>query len=264
MSVFRQDALAGKVAFVTGGGSGICRGITEAFMRHGADAAILGRKADRLEQTARELSEATGRRCLPVAGDVREPEAVEAAIDRTLAELGGLDVVVNGAAGNFLSPAAALSYKGFRTVLEIDTLGTYNVSKAAFTKALSRNGGSIINISATLHYTGMPLQVHAGSAKAANDAMIRHLAVEWGAAGIRVNAIAPGPIGDTEGMRRLAPGGFADKLAKSVPLRRLGEILDIANAALFLASDAASYVTGAVLVVDGGSWLTAGGLNPMG
>ncbi|MCA9514221.1 MAG: SDR family oxidoreductase, partial [Myxococcales bacterium] len=111
---------------------------------------------------------------------------------------------------------------------------------------------------------GMALQVHAGSAKAANDAMTRHLAVEWGAANIRVNAIAPGPIGDTEGMRRLAPGGFAEKLAKSVPLRRLGTIQDIADAAVFLASDAASFVTGAILVVDGGSWLTAGGLSPMG
>jgi len=263
-SVFRSDILAGRVAFVTGGGSGICRGVTEAFMAHGADAIIVSRKQERLDEAAAELEAATGRRCLGVAADVRDPDAVEAAIDRAIAAFGKIDVVVNGAAGNFLSPAAALSYKGYRTVIEIDTLGTFNVSKAAFHKSLVHHGGVVLNISATLHYAGVPMQVHAGSAKAAIDAMTRHLAVEWGAAGVRVNAIAPGPIGDTEGMRRLAPRGFADKLARSIPLGRVGRIDDVADAALFLASDAASFVTGAILVVDGGSWMTMAGLNPAG
>ncbi len=264
MSIFREDVLAGRVALVTGGGSGICRGITEALMRHGCDAVITSRKLERLEAAAAELSAATGRRCVPVAADVRDPAAVDAAIDRALGELGGLDIVVNGAAGNFLSPAAALSPNGFRTVLDIDAAGTFNVSKAAFTKALNRTGGVILNVSATLHYIGQPFQVHAGSAKAAVDAMTRHLAVEWGPAGVRVNAIAPGPIGDTEGMRRLAPGDLKARMERKIPLGRFGRVSEIADAAVFLASDAASYITGAVLVVDGGAWMTTGGMDLMG
>ncbi len=254
-SSFKPDILQGKVVFVTGGGSGIGRGIVLKMMEHGADAVIVSRNAERLEVAARELAAATGRRALPVVADVREPTQIEAAFDQAMQTFGRVDILVNNAAGNFLAPAAALSYKGFATVHAIDTLGTYNVSKAAFTKALKDTGGVIINISATLQYTGVPFQVHAGSAKAAIDAMTKHLAVEWGPAGIRVNAIAPGPIDDTEGMKRLAPPGFKEKLASKVPLKRLGTCEEIADAALFLASDAARYVTGAVLVVDGGAWL---------
>ncbi len=253
---FQPDLLTGKVAFVTGGGSGIGRAIVQRFLEHGADVVIASRNLARLEQAAAELSAATGRRCLAVQADVREPEQIEAAVDRALAELGRIDILVNNAAGNFLAPAAALSYKGFATVHAIDTLGTFNVSKAVFARWLQRNGGVIINISATLQYTGTPFQVHAGSAKAAVDAMTRHLAVEWGAARIRVNAIAPGPIDDTEGMKRLAPGDLKDKLARQIPLGRFGRADEIAQTALFLASDAASYVTGAIFVVDGGAWLT--------
>jgi len=253
---FKPDLLAGKVAFVTGGGSGIGRAIVQRFLEHGADAVIASRNLERLTLAAAELEAATGRRCIAVQADVREPEQVEAAIAKGLDTFGRLDIVVNNAAGNFLAPAAALSYKGFATVHAIDTLGTFNVTKAAFTRWLKDHGGCIINISATLHYTGTPFQVHAGSAKAAIDAMTKHLAVEWGPAGIRVNGIAPGPIDDTEGMRRLAPGGLKEKLARQIPLGRFGRADEIAQMALFLASDAASYVTGAIFVVDGGAWLT--------
>lgn len=253
---FNPDLLAGKVAFVTGGGSGIGRAIVKRFMEHGATAVIASRNREKLDAAAAELIAATGGKCLAVQADVREPEQVEAAIDLAVRTYGRLDIVVNNAAGNFLAPAATLSYKGFATVHGIDTLGTFNVTKAAFTRWLKDHGGNIINISATLHYTGTPFQVHAGSAKAAIDAMTKHLAVEWGPAGIRVNGIAPGPIDDTEGMKRLAPGGLKDKLAKQIPLGRFGHADEIANTALFLASDAASYVTGAIFVVDGGAWLT--------
>ncbi len=257
-SVFRTDILEGKVAFVTGGGSGIGRGIVEAFLAHGAaGVTIVGRKADRLAEAA---ASARGRgEVLAAPADVRRPEDVEAALERTLERFGRIDVVVNGAAGNFLSPAAALSYNAFRTVMDIDAMGTWNVCRASFDRALRDRGGAVINLSATLHYAATPLQVHAAAAKAAVDAVTRTLALEWGPLGIRVNGIAPGPIDGTEGMSRLAPGELRAATLRSVPLRRFGAIEDIANAALFLASDAASFVNGATLVVDGGAWLVGMG-----
>lgn len=191
-SIFREDALKDRVALVTGGGSGICKGIAWALVAHGARTAIVGRKAERLEAAAEELSERTSRQCLVTPADVRDPAAVERAVDATLERFGRLGVVVNGAAGNFLCPAAQLSYNGFRTVVEIDTIGTYNVSKACFDRALQKNGGSIVNISATLHHGATPLQSHAAAAKAAVDSLTRSLALEWAGLGIRVNGIAPG------------------------------------------------------------------------
>lgn len=255
MSIFRDDILAGQVAFITGGGSGICKGIAEALMKHGCDTVITSRKQARLDAAAAELEAATGRQCLPVACDVRDTDTVQAALDAALARFGRIDILINGAAGNFLAPAAALSPKGYRTVLEIDAIGTYNVTRLAFDAYLKQHGGHVLNISATLHYTGVPLQTHAGAAKAAIDAMTRHLAVEWGPLGIRVNCIAPGPIDDTEGMSRLAPPGFKEKLQQRIPLQRFGRVDEIGDAAVFLSSTAASYITGAVLVVDGGTWM---------
>ena len=192
---------------------------------------------------------------MPTPADVREPEAVEASLDAAVEALGPIDIVVNGAAGNFLAPAAQLSYNGFRTVIAIDTLGTFNVSRAAFERGLRDRGGAILNISATLHYGATPLQVHASSAKAAVDAMTRSLALEWGSLGIRVNGIAPGPIADTEGMARLAPKDLSENMKKQIPLGRFGRIEEVADAALFLCSAGASLITGATLVVDGGACL---------
>jgi peroxisomal 2,4-dienoyl-CoA reductase len=254
-SVFRADLLEGKVAFVTGGGSGICKGIAAAFLAHGARVAIVSRKLERLEATAKELSDAHGRECVPLVADVRDPKTVEAALDATLARFGRLDVVVNGAAGNFLAPAAQLSYNGFKTVLEIDTVGTYNVCRASFDRWLRDHGGVVLNISATLHYAATPLQVHASAAKAAVDAITRTLAVEWGALGIRVVGIAPGPIDETEGMTRLAPGDIRARLERGIPIRRFGRIDEIASLAVFLVSPGASLVHGATVVADGGAWL---------
>lgn len=254
-SVFQKDILAGKVAFVTGGGSGICYGITQALMEHGADAVILGRKADRVASSAEALAKATGKACLGVPCDVRDPKAVEAALAQALARFGRLDIVINGAAGNFLAPASQLSYNGFRTVIEIDTIGTFNVSRAAFDAWLRDHGGVLLNISATLHYGATPMQVHAAAAKAAIDSMTRTLAVEWAGLGIRVNGIAPGPIDDTEGMSRLAPGDIKQRMIDSIPIRRFGRIEEIANLALFLCSDAASLIHGTTVVADGGAWM---------
>jgi peroxisomal 2,4-dienoyl-CoA reductase len=254
-SAFKSDVLRGKTALVTGGGSGICFGITKKLLAHGARAVIVGRKADRLATAAAELERATGQTCLASSADVRDPAAIGAAVDHAVRELGGLDILVNGAAGNFLAPAAQLSPNGFRTVMDIDACGTFNASRAAFDKAMRDRGGVILNISATLHYAATPMQIHASAAKAAVDAITRTLAAEWASLGIRVNGIAPGPIDDTEGMSRLAPGELRDKLTSKIPIRRFGTIDEIANVALFLCSDAASLIHGATIVADGAAWL---------
>jgi len=252
LDVFRDGVLAGHVALVTGGGTGICRGIADAYARFGADVCIVSRKPDVLTRTAAELAERHGRAVLAVAADVRDPDAVAGAIRQTIERFGKLDTIVNGAAGNFLAPAAALSPNGFRTVVEIDLVGTFIASRAAF-EAMQRAGnGLVLNISATLHHHGTPLQIHAAAAKAGVDSVTRSLAVEWGRFGIRACAIAPGPIADTEGMRRLAPGEIADRAKAAIPAGRFGTIDEIAAAAVYLRSAAAAYVTGHVLVVDGG------------
>ena len=246
LEVFRDDILAGHVALVTGGGTGICRGIAHAYARLGAKVCIVSRKADVLERTAAELG------VMAVAADVRDPDALAAAVARTVERFGKLDTLVNGAAGNFLAPAAGLSPNGFRTVVEIDLVGTFNASRACFEALQASGHGLVLNISATLHYHGTPLQIHAAAAKAGVDAVTRNLAVEWGRFGIRACGIAPGPIGDTEGMRRLAPGDIADKAKAAIPVGRFGAIDEIAAAAVYLRSAAAAYVSGHVLVVDGG------------
>jgi 2,4-dienoyl-CoA reductase [(3E)-enoyl-CoA-producing], peroxisomal len=252
LQVFRDNALAGHVALVTGGGTGICRGIAEAYARLGADVCIVSRKPDVLEKAASEMSAATGRLVLGHAADVRNPDAIAAAIAATIAKFGKLTTLVNGAAGNFLAPAAALSPNGFKTVLDIDLAGTFNASRAAFEALRTSGDGLVLNISATLHYHGTPLQIHASAAKAGVDAVTRTLAVEWGPFGVRACGIAPGPIGDTEGMRRLAPGDLAERAKATIPARRFGTVDEIAAAAVYLRSHAAAYVTGHVLVVDGG------------
>lgn len=252
LDVFRGDVLAGHVALVTGGGTGICRGIAQAYARFGADVCIVSRKQDVLENTAAELSAATGRTVLGVAADVREPDAIGRAVATTVEKFGKLDTLVNGAAGNFLAPAAGLSPNGFRTVIDIDLAGTFNASRAAFEHLRASGTGLVLNISATLHYHGTPLQAHASAAKAGVDALTKNFAVEWGQFGIRSCGIAPGPIGDTEGMRRLAPGEIAKKAMQFIPAGRFGTIDEIAAAAVYLRSPAAAYVTGHVLVVDGG------------
>jgi 2,4-dienoyl-CoA reductase [(3E)-enoyl-CoA-producing], peroxisomal len=252
LDVFRDGILQGHVALITGGGTGICRGIAQAYAKLGADVCIVSRKPDVLEKTAAELSAATGRSILAVPADVRNPDNVAAAVKATVDRFGKLDTVVNGAAGNFLAPAAALSSNGFKTVIEIDLVGTFNATKAAFEQLQTSGDGLVLNISATLHYHGTPLQIHASAAKAGVDAVTKNLAVEWGRFGIRSCGIAPGPIGDTEGMRRLAPGDIKDKAMAGIPAGRFGTIDEIAAAAVYLRSPAAAYVTGHVLVVDGG------------
>ena len=265
MKLFADEILKGHVAFVTGGGTGITGGVARALAEAGANVALVSRSLEHLEPAAKAINDARGSsatvregvgEAFAVAADVRKPEEIEKAIAATVEKFGKIDIVVNGAAGNFLCKAEELSPNGFGTVVDIDLKGTFNVCRAAF-EELKKHGGQILNISATLHYLGTPMQLHVSAAKAGVDALTRNLAVEWGRYGIRVNAIAPGPIGDTEGMKRLVPEPIKEKLKQRIPLGRFGMIEDIENAAVFLCSDAANYINGAVLVVDGGHWLAA-------
>ncbi len=251
--IFADNILQGKVAFVTGGATGITGGIARAFSEAGARLAITSRKEDNLI-AQKQFIEENGGECFTVAADVRDYAAVENAIAETVRHYGKIDIIINGAAGNFLCKANELSANGFATVVDIDTKGTFNVCRAGF-EELKKSRGQILNISATLHYLATPMQIHVSAAKAGVDAITRNLSVEWGRYGIRVNGIAPGPIEDTEGMKRLLLPELKDKLVKKIPLQRFGRIADIENAALFLTSDAASYINGVTLVVDGGQWL---------
>ena len=251
--IFADNILQGKVAFVTGGATGITGGVARAFSEAGARLAITSRKEDNLI-AQKQFIEENGGECFTIAADVRDYAAVENAIAETVKHYGKIDIIVNGAAGNFLCKANELSPNGFGTVVDIDTKGTFNVCRAAF-EELKKSKGQILNISATLHYLATPMQIHVSAAKAGVDAITRNLSVEWGRYGIRVNGIAPGPIEDTEGMKRLLLPELREMLVKKIPLQRFGRIADIENAALFLTSDAASYINGVTLVVDGGQWL---------
>jgi peroxisomal 2,4-dienoyl-CoA reductase len=254
-TIFRDGILAGRIAFVTGGGTGITGGVARALAENGAKVALVSRKMEHLEPAAATIN-TNGGEAFAIAADVRQPDEVERAIAQTIERFGHLDILVNGAAGNFLCAADELSPNGFGTVVDIDLKGTFNVCRAAFAE-LKKSGGSILNISATLHYLGTPYQLHVSAAKAGVDALTRNLAVEWGRHGIRVNAIAPGPIEDTEGMARLVPEPIKEKMKRRIPLGRFGRIRDIEQAAVFISSDGASFINGAVLVVDGGQWLSA-------
>jgi len=251
--IFAENILQGKVAFVTGGGTGITGGIARSFAEHGAKVAITSRREENLT-AMKQVIESNGGECFTVAADVRDFDAVTNAVAKTAEHYGKIDIVINGAAGNFLCAADQLSANGFGTVVDIDTKGTFNVCRAAF-EELKKTQGQILNISATLHYLATPMQIHVSAAKAGVDAITRNLSVEWGRHGIRVNGIAPGPIEDTEGMKRLLPDALKEKITRRIPLGRFGRIADIENAALFLCSDAASYINGVTLVVDGGQWL---------
>ncbi|KAI8149653.1 hypothetical protein BJV82DRAFT_588750 [Fennellomyces sp. T-0311] len=253
--IFKENIFEGKVLLCSGGGSGICRGMTEQIVRHGAKAVIISRSFEKLQKAAEEMSRATGGEIIPIQADVRKPADVENAVAKTIEKFGRIDFLINGAAGNFLASLQNLSYNAFRTVIEIDLLGTFNLTKAAV-EHIKASKGSIINITMTNHYKGTAFQSHAGAAKAGIDALTRHWAVELGPYGVRVNTIAPGPIGNTEGMRRLSSGRDPSRY-QAIPLQREGEIMECSHATVFLLSDAASYITGTWLVVDGGHWLTS-------
>lgn len=252
---FPRDLLAGKTAFITGGGSGINLGIARAYNALGANVAICGRSQHKLDEAAALLRGVNAQgRVLARAADVRAPDQLQVAFRACQDELGPIDILVCGAAGNFLVAAEKLSPNGFKTVIEIDLLGSFHAARLAF-EQLRATRGCLLFISASMGQTAHAYQVHVGAAKAGIDMMMRNLAVEWGSYGIRVNSIVPGAIADTEGVRRLTTPESAANLARENPLRRLGTIDDIANAAVLLVSPLAAYINGIVLPVDGGQGL---------
>ncbi|XP_010941675.1 peroxisomal 2,4-dienoyl-CoA reductase [(3E)-enoyl-CoA-producing] [Elaeis guineensis] len=262
-SPFKPELLKGKVALITGGGSGIGFEISTQFGRHEAAVAIMGRRRNVLDAAVAAL-QSEGIQAIGLEGDVRKREDATRVIETTVRHFGKLDILVNGAAGNFLASPEDLSPNGFRTVLDIDSVGTYTMCHEAL-KYLKRGGpgkdpstgGLILNISATLHYTASWYQIHVSAAKAAVDSITRSLALEWGTDyDIRVNGIAPGPIEGTPGLRKLSPEEMTSKTREYMPLFKFGEKWDIAMAALYLASDAGKYVNGTTMVVDGGLWLS--------
>jgi len=253
-SCFRSDILAGQVALITGGGTGIGFEIARCLAEHGARMAIASRRREVIDAATAKL-ESEGHACLGQTCDVREPAQVEAVVRSVLERYGRLDILVNNAAGNFPAMMRDISYNGFKAVVGIDLLGTYNVSKAAYHAWLGEHGGCIVNISAPFAGQGVALQAHVAAAKTGVDSLTRSQAVEWGPKGIRVNAVAPGPIADTEGMARVsaALGGESRGARPPTPVGRIGTGRDVANAVLWLASDAASFVSGQVFSVCGGS-----------
>jgi 2,4-dienoyl-CoA reductase [(3E)-enoyl-CoA-producing], peroxisomal len=258
--MFASDTLRDRTALITGGGTGIGLEIASTFARLGSSVMLAARNLERVEAAAAMIRDAGGR-AAAIKADVRNYDEVSAAVEATVQQFGSLDILVNNAAGNFLCPTAELSPNGWKTVIDIDLNGTFYGCRAAYPylKA-SKHGGSIISIITTLGVTGWPGAAHAGAAKAGILSLSRTLAVEWGPDNIRVNTICPGPIEDTEGVRRLyIETGNAGAAKLSTALGRLGLKADIANAAVYLTSSLSAFVTGDNLIVDGGRWLKTSG-----
>jgi NAD(P)-dependent dehydrogenase (short-subunit alcohol dehydrogenase family) len=261
--MLRDDALMGKVIVVTGGGSGLGKAMTKYFMELGAKVAITSRDFEKLKNTAKELETVTGGVCLPLQCDVRHYEQVEAMLQEVINSFGKVDVLLNNAAGNFISPTERLSANAFDTVIDIVLKGSKNCT-LAFGKhwiETKKTSATILNIVTTYAFTGSAYVVPSAAAKAGVLAMTRSLAVEWAKYGIRSNAIAPGPFPTKGAWDRLLPGNLADKfdMSKKVPLKRVGNHQELANLAAYLVSDFSAYINGEVIVIDGGEWLQGAG-----
>lgn len=261
--MLRDNALEGKVIVVTGGGSGLGKAMTNYFLELGAKVAITSRDLEKLKTTAAELEKETGGTCLPLQCDVRHYEQVEEMLQEVLKNFGKVDVLLNNAAGNFISPTERLSANAFDTIIDIVLKGTKNCT-LAFGKHWidsKQESSTILNIVTTYAWTGSAYVVPSATAKAGVLAMTRSLAVEWAKYGIRSNAIAPGPFPTKGAWDRLLPGDLAEKfdMAKKVPLNRVGDHQELANLAAFLVSDFSAYINGDVITIDGGEWLKGAG-----
>ncbi|MBT2559395.1 SDR family oxidoreductase [Hymenobacter sp. ISL-91] len=261
--MLRDNALQGKTIVVTGGGTGLGRAMTTYFLQLGANVVISSRKLDVLEKTAAELREQTGNaNILAVQCDVRKYDEVEALLDKTISTFGGVDVLLNNAAGNFISPTERLSHKAFDVIVDIVLKGSYNCTLAFGKRWIAdKKPGTILSIVTTYASVGSAYVVPSAAAKAGVLAMTRSLAVEWAKYGIRSNAIAPGPFPTEGAWSRLFPEPLASKLdpAANVPLKRVGEHQELANLAAYMVSDFSAYMNGEVVTLDGGEWLNGAG-----
>jgi NAD(P)-dependent dehydrogenase (short-subunit alcohol dehydrogenase family) len=263
-TVFRDDALLGETAVVTGGGSGIGLAIAKAFVAAGAEVVITSRSADRLAAAELEVAAATGRQCASFPCDVRDEDAVAALHDFVLARSGPVSVVVNNAAANFRTPAARMTRRALQTVVDVDVFGTFNVTREFLPDMVAAQSGVVLSITVPFAERGFPQFSHMGAAKAAVTSLTCSWAREWGPDGIRANAIAPGMTptpGVTTNMLGRDAAATAEAFADQrwlVPLGRLGYPADIAAASVFLCSPAARWITGVTLTVDGGSYLPIG------
>ncbi|THC92324.1 hypothetical protein EYZ11_008218 [Aspergillus tanneri] len=270
---WKDGLFTNKVVFCTGGAGTICSAQVRALVHLGANACIVGRNVEKTEAAARDIATArSGSKVIGIgAVDVRQIESLQNAVDRCVQKLGGIDFVIAGAAGNFLASINQLSPNAFKSVMDIDVLGSYNtlkttlpylvesankhkVDKESLKPSPAGTGGRIIFVSATLHYRTMPFQTHVSVAKAGVDALSHSVALEFGPLGVTSNIIAPGPIASTEGMERLLPSDALESYTRSQPLGRFGSVRDIADATVYLFADTGSYVSGQTLVVDGASW----------
>ncbi len=261
--MLRENALRDEVIIVTGGGSGLGKAMTTYFMELGAKVVITSRNLEKLKNTASELEEKTGGRVLPLACDVRHYDQVEVMLAAALKEFGKVDVLVNNAAGNFISPTERLSANAFDTIIDIVLKGTKNCTLALGKHwiAAKQNRANVLNIVTTYAWTGSAYVVPSATAKAGVLAMTRSLAVEWAKYGIRTNAIAPGPFPTQGAWDRLLPGDLKDEfdMRKKIPLGRVGEHQELANLAAYLVSDFSAFINGEVVTIDGGEWLKGAG-----
>lgn len=261
--MLRDNALEDKVIIVTGGGSGLGKAMTTYFLELGAKVAITSRDLEKLKNTADELTAQTGGTCLPIACDVRHYDQVENMLNEVLNQFGKVDILVNNAAGNFISPTERLSANAFDTIIDIVLKGSKNCTLALGKHWIDKGkkNKTVLNIVTTYAWTGSGYVVPSAMAKAGVLAMTRSLAVEWAKYGIRMNAVAPGPFPTKGAWDRLLPGDLQEKFdfSKKVPLKRVGEHQELANLAAYLVSDFSAYINGEVITMDGGEWLQGAG-----
>ncbi|PKO99266.1 MAG: short-chain dehydrogenase [Bacteroidetes bacterium HGW-Bacteroidetes-2] len=261
--MLRDDALKGKTIVVTGGGSGLGKSMSTYFLELGANVVITSRNLEKLQATAKEMEEKTGGKVLSVQCDVRNYDEVEAMVQASVAAFGQVDVLLNNAAGNFISPTERLSANAFDTIIDIVLKGSKNCTLAFGKYWIDKKetNKTVLSIVTTYAWTGSAYVVPSATAKAGVLAMTRSLAVEWAKYGIRFNAIAPGPFPTKGAWDRLLPGDLKEKfdLAKKVPLNRVGDHQELANLAAYLVSDFAQYLNGEVVTIDGGEWLKGAG-----